>query len=146
MSKLIQFGEHVDGYTIPVLNEREIRAAAGILFLIMFISILTVIFTNNFLLLKYTVVIFLTDIAIRVLINPKFSPFLILGSYIVRNQTPEYVGAPQKKFAWKIGLVLAITIFILQNVLNSFGPITALICLICLLFLFFVCLHYVLLV
>ena len=137
MSKVIQFGEQVEGYTIPVLNEREIRAAAGILFLIMFISILTVVFTNNFLLLKYTVVIFMTDIAIRVLVNPKYSPFLIVGRYIVRNQTPEYVGAPQKKFAWKIGLVLSITIFILQNLINSFGPITALICLICLLFLFF---------
>ncbi|MCH9661597.1 MAG: DUF4395 domain-containing protein [Bacteroidetes bacterium] len=137
MRKIIQFGEQVDGYTIPVLNEREIRASAGLLFLIMFISILNVVFTNNFLLLKYTVVIFLTDIAIRVLINPKFSPFLILGRYIVRNQVPEYVGAPQKKFAWKIGLGLAITIFILQNIINSFGPITALICLICLVFLFF---------
>jgi len=31
MNKIIQFGEHVEGYDIPVLNEREIRAAAGIL-------------------------------------------------------------------------------------------------------------------
>ena len=33
MSKIIKFGEDVQGYSIPVLNEREIRAAAGILFL-----------------------------------------------------------------------------------------------------------------
>jgi len=32
-----QFGETVEGYSIPVLNEREIRAAAGILFLGVFI-------------------------------------------------------------------------------------------------------------
>ena len=38
MSKIVQFGENVEGYNIPVLNEREIRAAAGILFLFMFIS------------------------------------------------------------------------------------------------------------
>lgn len=137
MSNIIQFGEHVKGYEIPVLNEREIRAAAGILFLLMFIAILTVILTNNFLLLKYVVVIFMTDMAIRVLINPKFSPFLILGRYIVRNQVPEYVGAPQKKFAWKFGFAMSVIIFLLQNVINSFGPITALICLICLVFLFF---------
>ena len=37
MSKIFQFGEKVEGYNIPVLNEREIRAGAGILFLIMFI-------------------------------------------------------------------------------------------------------------
>ena len=32
MNKVIQFGEEVEGYNIRVLNEREIRAAAGILF------------------------------------------------------------------------------------------------------------------
>jgi hypothetical protein len=30
---LFSFGEKVHGYDIPVFNEREIRAAAGILFL-----------------------------------------------------------------------------------------------------------------
>ncbi|MCB0743787.1 MAG: DUF4395 domain-containing protein, partial [Ignavibacteriae bacterium] len=65
MKKIIQFGEKVEGYSIPVLNEREIRAAAGIMFLFMFISILTVIFKGDFLLLKYAVVIFLTDMLIR---------------------------------------------------------------------------------
>ena len=136
LNKTIQFGEHVDGYTMPVLNEREIRAAAGILFLIMFISIVTVVFTGNFTLLKYAVTIFLTDISIRVFINPKFSPFLIIGRLIVRNQVPEYVGAPQKKFAWVIGFILSSLIFVLSNVVNSYGPITALVCLICLIFLF----------
>ena len=32
MSKLFGFGETVAGYDVPVLNEREVRAAAGILF------------------------------------------------------------------------------------------------------------------
>jgi hypothetical protein len=136
LNKTIQFGEHVDGYDIPVLNEREIRAAAGILFLIMFISIILVIFTANFTMLKYAVTIFLTDISIRVFINPKFSPFLIIGRLMVRNQVPEYVGAPQKKFAWVIGFILSSLIFILSNVVNSYGPITALVCLVCLIFLF----------
>jgi len=30
--KIIKFGENVEGYIIQVLNEREVRAAAGILF------------------------------------------------------------------------------------------------------------------
>ncbi|MBW6491748.1 MAG: DUF4395 domain-containing protein [Lentimicrobium sp.] len=135
--KVIKFGEDVEGFNIPVLNEREIRAAAGLLFLMMFISIMTVIFKGDFLLLKYAVVIFLTDILIRVLINPKYSPTLILSRLIVRNQTPEYVGAPQKKFAWVIGIILALTMFVLIVVVNSYSPITGLICFICLIFLFF---------
>jgi hypothetical protein len=137
MNKIIKFGEDVEGYKIPVLNEREIRAAAGILFLMMFISIHTAATKGGFLLLKYAVVIFLTDIVIRVFVNPKFSPSLIIGRLIVRNQVPEYVGAQQKKFAWIIGVVLASTMFVLLVVVNSFSPITGLICLICLIFLFF---------
>ena len=136
-SKIIQFGEHVAGYEIPVLNEREIRAASGILFVIMFVAILTAILKSDFTLLKYAVTIFLTDILVRVLINPRYSPSLIIGRLIVRNQTPEYVGAQQKKFAWIIGIVLAGIMFALQVVVNSFSPITGLICLICLVFLFF---------
>lgn len=137
MSKLIKFGEDVDGYSIPVLNEREIRAAAGLLFLMMFISVMVVILKENFLLLKYAVTIFLADIMIRVFVGPKYSPALIIGRLIVRNQVPEYVGAQQKKFAWIIGIVLASIFFIFSVVLNSYSPITGVICLICLVFLFF---------
>jgi len=57
-NKTLKFGEDVEGFNIPVLNEREIRAAAGLLFLIMFISILVVFFKGNFLMLKYAVTIF----------------------------------------------------------------------------------------
>jgi len=136
MKRIVKFGEDVKGYTIPVLNEREIRAAAGLLFLFMFISIQKAA-TGDFLMLKYAVIIFLTDMLIRVLINPKFSPTLIIGRLIVRNQVPEYVGAQQKKFAWIIGIVLALIMFILIVVINSFSPITGIICFICLIFLFF---------
>ena len=137
MNKVIQFGEHVEGYNIPVLNEREIRAAAGMLFLLMFTSVMTVILTENFLLLKYAVTIFFVDILIRVLVSPRFAPTLILGRLIVRNQVPEYVGAQQKKVAWIIGIVLAAVFFSLTVVVNSYSPISGIICFICLIFLFF---------
>lgn len=137
MQKVIQFGEHVEGYDIPVLNEREIRAAAGILFLFMFYSLLLILFKGNFLLVKYMITLFLTDFIIRVFINPRYAPTLILGRLIVSNQNPEYVGAAQKKFAWIIGVVLASVMFIFLVVENSFSPITFITCLICLVFLFF---------
>jgi hypothetical protein len=137
MNKLIQFGENAEGYNIPVLNEREIRASAGILFLATFISLMLIIFKNNFLPIKYVITIFLTDFIIRVFINPKFSPTLIIGRLIVSKQVPEYVGAQQKKFAWIIGVALSGTMFIFMVVVNSYSPITGIICLICLVFLFF---------
>jgi len=137
MNKLIQFGENIEGYHFRVLNEREIRAAAGILFLITFFSAMFVLFKNNFLPIKYVLTVFVFDFIIRVFINPKFSPTLIIGRLIVGNQRPEYVGAKQKKFAWVIGVILSTTMFILIVIVNSYSVITGVICLTCMLFLFF---------
>lgn len=137
MQKLIKFGEDVPGYSIPVMNEREIRAAAGILFLFTYTSLMAIIFKGYFPLIKYVITGFMVDFLIRVFVNPRFSPTLILGRLIVKNQTPEYVGAAQKKFAWIIGIVLSVIMFVLMVVVNSYSPISGIICLICLIFLFF---------
>lgn len=137
MNKFIQFGENVEGYSVPVLNEREIRAAAGILFLATFLSLMFILFRNNFLPIKYVLTIFLCDFIIRVFVNPRFSPTLIIGRLIVGNQLPEYVGAGPKRFAWIIGIFLSATMFILMVIVNSYSPITGIICLVCLVFLFF---------
>ena len=137
MSGIGKFGEDVEGFRIPVLNEREIRAAAGILFVLMFAAIAAAVLQGSFVLLKYAIAIFLPDMLIRVLVGPRYSPTLILGRLIVRNQVPEYVGARQKRFAWIIGVALASVMFILVNVLNTYSPISGIICLLCLVFLFF---------
>ena len=137
MKKAKQFGETVEGYNIPVLNEREIRASAGILYFFMFLAWMLVIFEESFFLIKLVNTIFLADFIIRVLISPRYSPSLIIGRVIVGGQTPEYVGAAPKKFAWTIGLVLATTIFLLLVVMNSTSFMTGIICQICLIFLFF---------
>ena len=137
MTKLIQFGEEVPGYSIRVLNEREVRASAGILFVATFLSLMFILFKGNFIPIKYVITFFLVDFIIRVFISPRYSPTLITGRWIVNNQNPEYVGAQQKKFAWIIGIALSATMFILMVLLNSYGIISGVICLVCLLFLFF---------
>jgi hypothetical protein len=137
MNKLIQFGEYVEGYKFRVLNEREIRAAAGILFLATFISLMFILFKNDFVPIKYVLSVFLIDFIIRVFVNPRYSPTLIIGRLIVGNQEPEYVGAKQKKFAWTIGVALSATMFIFIVIVNSYSPITGVMCFVCLIFLFF---------
>ena len=137
MSSVIQFGELVEGYAIPVVNEREVRAAAGILFLATFLSLMFILFKAQFLPIKYVITLFLTDFLIRVLVNPRYSPTLVLGRLIVRNQVPEYVGAQQKKFAWTIGIILSATMFVLMVAMNTYSVITGVVCLVCLIFLFF---------
>ena len=137
MKKIFQFGETVEGYNVPVLNEREIRASAGILFLLLYTSLMLIIFKGNFVLIKISICLFLLDFIIRVFINPKYAPTLIIGRLIVSSQTPEYVSAAPKKFAWIIGITLATIMFVLMPIMNTYSIITGLICLICLIFLFF---------
>ena len=136
MASIVKFGEDLPGYRIRVLNEREIRAAAGLLFVLMFAAIAGAVLRGNFVLLKYAIAIFLLDMLIRVLVSPRYAPTLVLGRLVVRNQVPEYVGARQKRFAWVIGVALASVMFLLVNVLNTYSPISGIICLVCLVFLF----------
>src|SRR5688572_3721182 len=137
ITNVFSFGEKINGYAHPVLNEREIRAAAGILFVVLFLSLMMILFKQDFLWVKYVNMVFLTDFAIRVFVSPGFSPTLIIGRLIVSRQVPEYVGASQKKFAWKIGLTLSGLMFFLLVILNSYSLFTSISCFVCLLFLFF---------
>ncbi|MEW6195459.1 MAG: DUF4395 domain-containing protein [Bacteroidota bacterium] len=137
MDNVFNFGEVVEGYKIKVLNEREVRAAAGILLLGLLASLVPILLYGDFLVIKYYVTMFLTDFIIRVFVNPKFSPSLIIGRLIVGNQTPEYVGALQKKFSWTIGIFMAGIMFIFLVIVNAYSPITGITCLICFIFLFF---------
>ncbi|MCH9743052.1 MAG: hypothetical protein K0U21_07565 [Proteobacteria bacterium] len=61
MLSWVKFGETVEGYPIKVLNEREVRAAAGILFFFAMISFLNAFLVGNFTLTKVCVVVFFSD-------------------------------------------------------------------------------------
>ena len=133
----MQFGEDHPDYSVRVLNEREARGAAGIMFLFAMIAFMTAWFKGDFTPTKLTIVAFFIDFFIRVLINPRFSPTLIMARWMVNNQTAEYVGAPQKRFAWSIGLVLATFMMFLVVINDVRGPINMITCLVCLILLFF---------
>lgn len=137
MSAIIAFGEQREGYTVPVLNERAVRAAAGILFLFAIVCFMNAWLTGNFQPTRVFVVTFLVDFTIRIFINPRYAPTLIVGQWLVRKQQPEYVGAPQKRFAWTIGFVLALTMLYLVVINNVIGPVNLFVCSACLVLLFF---------
>jgi hypothetical protein len=138
MSKtLFQFGESLDGYSVPVLNERAVRAAAGILFFFAMVTFMNAMLLGNFQPTRVFVVAFLIDFTLRIFVNPKYSPSLILGQWMVRKQEPDYVGAPQKRFAWAIGFVLALLMLYLIVIKGVIGPINMVVCGTCLLLLFF---------
>ncbi len=135
MKKSITYGERVAGYEIPVLNEREARAAAGILFIGAFLGLTNGAMLGTAIFSKYFVTFFVVDFTMRV-IQPRYTPSLLLGRFFVRNQKPEYVGAAQKRFAWMLGLILAYPMFYYLVIDFQPNPIKALICLFCMTLLF----------
>ena len=137
MTTMWGFGERLDGYPVPVLNERAVRAGAGLLFLGAMVAFMNAWLLGNFQPTRVFVVAFLIDFALRLFLNPRYAPSLILGQWLVRKQQPEWTGAPQKRFAWAIGLVLASVMFWLVGVQQLVGPVNLLVCGLCLTLLFF---------
>jgi hypothetical protein len=115
-----------------VLNERAVRASAGILFFFGIVCFMNAWLVGNFQPTRVFVVAFLVDFTIRIVINPGYAPSLIVGQWFVRKQLPDYVGAPQKRFAWAIGFVLALTMLYLVVLNRMIGPANLLVCSACL--------------
>ncbi len=136
MGEFFKYGEEVFGYDVRVLNEREARAAAGILFIGAFIGLTNGVMLGSAKFSQYFVTFFMIDFIIRV-IQPRYSPSLLLGRLFVANQTPEYVGATQKRFAWAIGAIIAIPMFYYLVIDFQPNPLKVLVCLICMFLLFF---------
>ncbi len=137
MNSVFAFGDRIDGYAVPVLNERAVRASAGLLFLFAMVAFMNAWLLGDFQPTRVFVVAFLVDFTIRIFVNPRYAPSLVLGQWIVRHQQPEYVGAPQKRFAWAIGFVLALVMLWLVVIQRVIGPLNLLVCAACLMLLFF---------
>ncbi len=132
---LFNYGEKVPGYTEGVVNEREIRATAGIMFMLGMIVIFVGIGYNHIIVARVYIAFIFLDFTIRI-INPKYAPSLLLGRVFIQNQPPEYVGAMQKRFAWVLGWFISIPM-VYWFVLNwdiSFYKV--LVCVLCLTLLF----------
>ena len=132
----MRFGETVAGYDVPVLNEREARAGAGILFVFAFFAFMNAWFDVNFILVRVFVIGFFCDFFLRVMVSPRYAPSLVLGRFFVQNQTPELVGATQKYFAWAIGFWIATFMMVLVGIAGQGGPLALSVCIVCLILLF----------
>ena len=136
MSPILQFGDTVEGYPVRVLNERMVRAAAGLLFFPAVLSFMHSFLLGNFQYTRLFIIVFLIDMTLR-MVSPKLAPSMIVGGWIVRRQAPEWVGAPQKRFAWGLGLLLGLAMLYLMVFNRYMGPLNMLICGSCLLLMFF---------
>lgn len=137
LKQIFSFGEQVEGYPVRVINEREARAAAGLMFLLGFYSLMKGYLTADFSAERLMIIAFVIELGIRVLINPKYAPFMVVARLIVRNQKVEYVGAPQKRVAWSLGLVLGVFMYWLVMVEANLGLMNFVGCIACVTLLFF---------
>ena len=133
---LSEYGEHVPGYDVTVINEREARAAAGILFMLGMIVIFVGIGYNHIIVARVYLAFLFIDFTAR-MISPKYSPSLLLGKFVTRNQKPEYVGGLQKRFAWTLGWFISLPMmwwFVLHWDITFYK---VMICVLCLFLMFF---------
>ncbi len=132
MAKIFTFGQKIDAYDFKVINERDARASAGIMFLLGMITLVSFFMTHNLFWANLFTITFILEFVIRVFINPSFAPYMLLGSLIVSNQEPDWVEASPKKFAWALGVMLglAMSYFILFNILTPARLLTCVLCLI----------------
>ena len=118
------FGQSFDNLTVwgrparfPVVNERAVRATAGIVMVLAAVAIAIAYFDKNYTPIRIIAVLVAADYAVRQVAGlTPLSPIGTLGTFLVRNQTPEWVGATQKRFAWALAFGMALLIAILTNV------------------------------
>ncbi|HIP31188.1 MAG TPA: DUF4395 domain-containing protein [Crocinitomicaceae bacterium] len=135
MGLFFNFGETIDGYDYKVVNERDARASAGIMFLFGLLSLFSVFLLRTIFWAELFSVTFIIEFIVRVVFNTKYAPYMMLGNLIVSNQQPDWVEARPKQFAWFLGLILGaiMTFYIL---FDKISLIRLAICWLCLFLLF----------
>jgi hypothetical protein len=120
----------------PVVNDRAVRAGAGIMLALAVYAFSQAWFLSDFLPLQIVVVIFFVEFSMKAVVGTRFAPIGRLAAFLVRRQAPEYVGAIQKQFAWSLGLSLATIMILLLFVFDVRGPINLAICSLCMTFMY----------
>lgn len=93
---------------VPVVNERAVRASAGILFLAGFAAWLWGVITGDLQPMRLFGMVFALEMMMRLLVGTALTPTLVLGTLITRRQRPEWVEARSKVLAWSLGLGLSL--------------------------------------
>ncbi len=135
MNFFLNFGENIDGYDYKVVNERDARASAGIMFLLGILSLFSVYIYRTIFWAELFSITFIIEFIVRTFLNPKYAPYMLIGGLIVSNQEPDWVEAKPKRFAWTLGMVLGVimTYYIIFDIIS---PIRLSLCWVCLFLMF----------
>jgi hypothetical protein len=132
------FGKPVLGQTIgdrelhaPAVDERQVRAAAGLTMAIGAVAFSYAYFAKQYAPLQVVASLFFLEFLIRVTAGIRYSPIGLIARAMTLGQPPEWVSAKPKRFAWTLGVAMALAMTIITNSgIRGYLPRT--ICLICL--------------
>jgi Domain of unknown function (DUF4395) len=114
-----------------VVNESEARAAAGLTMVAGAIAFSYAYFDKQYVLLQVTASLFFVEFMIRVAVGLRYSPFGVLARAMTSRRPPDWVPARPKRFAWSLGLAMALAMTVITNSgIRGYLPRT--ICLTCL--------------
>ena len=115
----------------PVVNENQARAAAGLTMAVGAIAFVYGSFDGLFWPIRTVSALFFVDFLIRVTAGLERSPVGLVAGWMTSRQAPQWVSAKPKRFAWSLGLAMALTMTVLSNS-GVRGVLPRTICLLCL--------------
>jgi hypothetical protein len=123
----------VDGVELQaaVVNDNQVRVAAGLTMALGAIAFVYANFDKLFWPIRTVSAFFCVDFFIRVTAGLERSPTGVVAGRLTRRQPPQWVSAKPKRFAWSLGLVMALAMTVITNS-GIHGGLPRTICLICL--------------
>ena len=118
----IAVGERVTGLTVDgrelragVFNENEVRAAAGLMLVLGAIAFSLALLEQQYVPLQVISTFFLVEFLLRTTLGIRRSPAGAVARVMTRSQPPAWVSAKPKLFAWRLGVVMALSMTIITN-------------------------------
>jgi hypothetical protein len=134
----LSFGESIEGLGVDgqplraaVFDENVVRVAAGLTMALGAVAFAYAYFAKVYAPIQAVTVLFFAEFALRLVGGLRLSPLGWLARVLVRRRGPQWVSAKPKRFAWTLGLVVALAMAIITNV-GIRGPWPLTICLLCL--------------
>src|SRR5262245_15403010 len=114
-----------------VVNENEVRAAAGLTMVIGAVAFSYAYFTRQYLPLQVVASLFFLEFLVRVTVGLRYSPIGVVARALTFDQPPDWVSAKPKRFAWSLGVAMTFAMTVITNS-GIRGLLPRTICLICL--------------
>ena len=118
----LRFGQQAAGLVVDgrelraaVFNENEVRTAAGVTLVIGAVAFSYAYFEQQYLPLQVVSMVFLVEFVLRTTLGIRYSPVGVLARWLTRNQEPEWVSAKPKRFAWMIGVAMALAMVVITS-------------------------------